>query len=113
MGCPGRIMGISRRPRKNIWYVYHFVQSVLFADRGTADFDFQDHLSRAPSRDLASGTDTWGLRTSSTFKVTGRHVLNMWRIIRAEYNLSSCTIENVVQHILRRRYVIIPGAINL
>lgn len=47
--------------------------------------------------------DQWGLRTTSTFKVVGRHVFNMWRLMRTELNLTSYSFENAVFHTLHRR----------
>ncbi|KAG8995718.1 DNA polymerase zeta [Tulasnella sp. JGI-2019a] len=40
---------------------------------------------------------------TSTFKVAGRHVLNTWRIMRAEQALLHYTLENVAFHLLHRR----------
>ncbi|KAG8982295.1 DNA polymerase zeta, partial [Tulasnella sp. 427] len=40
---------------------------------------------------------------TSTFHVSGRHVLNTWRIMRVEQSLTSYSMENVVFHILHRR----------
>jgi DNA polymerase zeta len=47
--------------------------------------------------------DRWGITHTSTFKVAGRHVLNVWRVMRAEKTLSRYPFENVVFHLLRRR----------
>ena len=61
-------------------------------------------ISRAPPR-YSGGTsvDQWASRRASTFKVAGRHVLNLWRIVRAEKTLNFYTFENVVFDVLRRR----------
>ena len=40
----------------------------------------------------------------STFRASGRHVLNVWRLMRTELELSSYTLENTVFHLLHRRY---------
>ena len=53
---------------------------------------------------MGGGFDRWDIRTTSTFKVVGRHVLNLWRIMRAEQNLTSYTFENVTFQVLRRRF---------
>ncbi|KDQ63750.1 hypothetical protein JAAARDRAFT_53942 [Jaapia argillacea MUCL 33604] len=66
-------------------------------------FDIGELLSRAPARQMGGGNQQWGLRTSSTFKVVGRHVLNVWRIMRSEQTLNIYTFENVALHVLRRR----------
>lgn len=41
---------------------------------------------------------------TSTFKVVGRYVLNVWRIMRSEHSLEIYTFENTVFQILRKRY---------
>ncbi|KAJ7706169.1 hypothetical protein B0H17DRAFT_1035991 [Mycena rosella] len=64
--------------------------------------DVADLVSRAPSK-RTGGNDQWGLRHTSTFKVAGRHVLNLWRIMRVEQTLNIYTFENVVFHVLKRR----------
>ncbi|KAH7911200.1 hypothetical protein BJ138DRAFT_951686 [Hygrophoropsis aurantiaca] len=66
-------------------------------------FDIGDLVSRAPSIKHAGGSDQWNIRTTSTFKVTGRHVFNLWRIMRTELSLNTYTFENVVFHLLQRR----------
>jgi DNA polymerase zeta len=45
------------------------------------------------------------MRHTSTFHVAGRHVLNLWRIMRSEQTLTSYTFENVAFHVLQRRYL--------
>ncbi|KAI0078881.1 hypothetical protein K474DRAFT_778270 [Panus rudis PR-1116 ss-1] len=69
----------------------------------TYDFDLQEELSRAPSRSSPGGFDQWGMRTMSTFKVAGRHVLNLWRIIRAEQSFTSYSFEHAAFQLLHRR----------
>lgn len=61
-------------------------------------------ISRAPTK-RGGRRDQWGQRHTSTFKVAGRQVLNLWRIIRTEHNFNIYTFENVAFHILRRRSV--------
>ncbi|CAL1695850.1 unnamed protein product [Somion occarium] len=67
------------------------------------EFELDEHLSRAPSRTSSGRIDRWGMRTTSTFKVVGRHVLNLWRIIRAEQNFTTYSFEHTVFQFLRRR----------
>ncbi|EGN99381.1 hypothetical protein SERLA73DRAFT_90742 [Serpula lacrymans var. lacrymans S7.3] len=66
-------------------------------------FEIGELIARAPSRNNTGGNDQWGLRTSSTFQVIGRHVFNVWRIMQVEQNLGIYTFENVAFHILKRR----------
>ncbi|KAL1679814.1 hypothetical protein EV122DRAFT_276721 [Schizophyllum commune] len=67
--------------------------------------DIADLMGRAPPRRApsAQGLDRWGLRKGTTFKVPGRHVLNIWRLMRTELTLSVYSFENVAFHVLRRR----------
>jgi DNA polymerase zeta len=70
------------------------------------DYDFIDELSRVktPSqRRLGKGNDKWGFNNTSTIRVTGRHVINIWRAMRSELNLLQYTMENIVFHLLHRR----------
>ena len=43
-------------------------------------------------------------RTTSGLTVTGRIVLNLWRILRSDMALNIYTLENVVFHVLHQRY---------
>jgi DNA polymerase zeta len=65
--------------------------------------DLSEMISRAPGAPTIAGTDQWGLRKTSTVKITGRHVLNLWRIMRSEQSLTVYTYENSVFHLLHRR----------
>ncbi|KAJ7900356.1 hypothetical protein B0H14DRAFT_3104499 [Mycena olivaceomarginata] len=64
--------------------------------------DIVDLISRAPTK-RSGGKDQWGARHTSTFNVSGRHVLNLWRVMRVELTLNIYTFENVVFHVLSRR----------
>ncbi|KAJ6575123.1 hypothetical protein B0H19DRAFT_1127258 [Mycena capillaripes] len=64
--------------------------------------DIADLICRAPTK-RSGGKDQWGMRHTSTFKVSGRHVLNLWRVMRVELTLNIYTFENVVFHVLSRR----------
>ncbi|KAG1783945.1 hypothetical protein EV702DRAFT_958561 [Suillus placidus] len=66
-------------------------------------FDIGELISRAPSKNAAAGNNQWSQRTTTTFKVTGRHVFNVWRIMRVEQTLSTYSFENVAFQLLRRR----------
>lgn len=72
-------------------------------DHGVLGLDFGEQISRAPARQASTVTDQWGLRTTSTFKVIGRHAINLWRIMRSEQSLLNYTFENAVFNTLRRR----------
>ena len=72
--------------------------------------DVSDLIGRAPGRNMNSGYDRWGMKTTSTFKVIGRHVLNLWRIIRSEHNFTSYTLENVAFLLARQRCASLPDS---
>ena len=47
--------------------------------------------------------DRWGFTQASSIRVTGRHMINIWRAMRGELNLTQYTLENVAFHLLHRR----------
>ncbi|TFK89962.1 hypothetical protein K466DRAFT_574493 [Polyporus arcularius HHB13444] len=85
------------------WEVQAASWGYLGARGRTYGLDVGEQISRAPGRTAGGGYDAWGMKTTSTFKVIGRHVLNLWRIMRSEQTLNIYTFENVVFHLLRRR----------
>ncbi|KAI0724555.1 hypothetical protein C8T65DRAFT_704388 [Cerioporus squamosus] len=85
------------------WEVQAASWGYLGARGRSYGLDVGEQLSRAPGRTAGGGYDAWGMKTTSTFKVIGRHVLNLWRIMRSEQTLNIYTFENVVFQLLRRR----------
>ncbi|KAI0801265.1 hypothetical protein C8Q74DRAFT_1314513 [Fomes fomentarius] len=85
------------------WEVQAASWGYLSARGRTYGLDIGEQISRAPGRKTGPGYDAWGMKTTSTFKVIGRHVLNLWRIMRSDYNFNIYTFENIVFQILRRR----------
>ena len=71
--------------------------------------DVEELISRASGRASSNSSDQWSIRHTSTFHVAGRHVLNLWRIMRTELELSMYTLENTVFHLLRRRYAVLAS----
>ncbi|KAJ7225506.1 hypothetical protein GGX14DRAFT_639250 [Mycena pura] len=68
------------------------------------EMDIIELISRAHEpNNRPKGDDQWGMRHTSTFKVPGRHVLNLWRIMRVELTLNIYTFANVVFDVLGRR----------
>ncbi|CAG8958860.1 hypothetical protein HYFRA_00011813 [Hymenoscyphus fraxineus] len=70
------------------------------------DYNLCDEFSRTISQSFGrfgKDNDKWGFNTSSTIRITGRHVINIWRAMRGELNLLQYTIENVAFHVLHRR----------
>ena len=70
------------------------------------DYNLCDEFSRMKSQShgrFGKDNDRWGFNHTSTIRVTGRHMINIWRAMRGELNLLQYTMENVVFHILHRR----------
>ncbi|KAI8219142.1 DNA polymerase zeta catalytic subunit [Colletotrichum sp. SAR 10_86] len=70
------------------------------------NYDLCDEFSRMKSNShgrIGKENDRWGFNTTSTIRVTGRHMINIWRAMRGELNLLQYTMENVVWHVLHRR----------
>ncbi|KAL8854901.1 MAG: hypothetical protein Q9221_000408 [Calogaya cf. arnoldii] len=70
------------------------------------DFNLCDEFSRMKSQShgrFGKENDRWGFNHTSTIRVTGRHMINIWRAMRGELNLLQYTMENVVFHLLHRR----------
>ncbi|KAJ1734176.1 DNA polymerase zeta, partial [Coemansia biformis] len=44
--------------------------------------------------------DGWGYRKNTAIKVVGRHVLNVWRLMRSELSLTSYTFERIAKEVL-------------
>ncbi|KAF7347826.1 DNA polymerase [Mycena venus] len=84
------------------WEIQNGSWSYLHERGQQYGLDIADLISRAPSK-RPGGKDQWGVRHTSTFKVSGRHVLNLWRVMRVELTLNIYTFENVVFHVLSRR----------
>ncbi|KAF8419727.1 hypothetical protein EV426DRAFT_614503 [Tirmania nivea] len=47
--------------------------------------------------------DIWGFNTTAAIRITGRHLINIWRAMRGELNLTQYTMENIAFHMLHRR----------
>lgn len=70
------------------------------------DYNLCDEFSRMKSQSFGrfgKEADKWGFNTTSTIRVTGRHMINIWRAMRGELGLLQYTMENVVWHLLHRR----------
>ena len=70
------------------------------------DYDLCDEFSRTKSQShgrFGKEDDRWGFNHTSTIRVTGRHMINIWRAMRGELNLLQYTMENVVFQLCHRR----------
>lgn len=77
-------------------------------ERARVKFEYNlcDELSRMKSQShgrFGKDADRWGFNTTSTIRVTGRHMINIWRAMRSELNLLQYSMENVVSHLLHKR----------
>lgn len=62
-----------------------------------------DELSRVIITSESIKRDQWGHQKSSVYKVTGRHMLNVWRLMKGELTLTSYTFENIAYNLLHDR----------
>lgn len=70
------------------------------------DYNLCDEFSRMLSNShgrFGKDDDRWGFNHTSTIRVTGRHMINIWRAMRGELNLLQYTMENVVFQLCHRR----------
>ncbi|PVH71583.1 putative DNA polymerase zeta catalytic subunit [Cadophora sp. DSE1049] len=70
------------------------------------DYNLCDEFSRMKAQShgrFGRDNDKWGFNNTSTIRVTGRHMINIWRAMRSELNLLQYTMENVTFHLLHRR----------
>ncbi|EPY53375.1 DNA polymerase zeta catalytic subunit Rev3 [Schizosaccharomyces cryophilus OY26] len=66
------------------------------------NYDLPEQLSRLADTTkgaFAKKNDAWHYSTTSSIKIVGRHMLNIWRIMRGEINLLNYSLENVVAHL--------------
>ncbi|PVH17379.1 uncharacterized protein CXQ87_000264 [Candidozyma duobushaemuli] len=59
-------------------------------------------LSRSTFKSNGKFGDRWGYTHTSALKINGRHLLNIWRVLRSELSLTGYTLENVCFHLLHQ-----------
>ncbi|CUM65007.1 uncharacterized protein PRCAT00002626001 [Priceomyces carsonii] len=59
-------------------------------------------LSRCISRSNGTFGDRWGYTHTSSIKINGRHMLNIWRLIKSDLSLTDYSLENVSYHLLHQ-----------
>lgn len=70
------------------------------------EYNLCDEFSRMKTQShgrFGKEADRWGFTHTSTIRITGRHMINIWRAMRGELNLLQYTMENVVFHLLHKR----------
>lgn len=65
--------------------------------------DLCSKLSRVIFKGNNKFGDNWGYTHASSIRITGRHMMNLWRILRGDMNLLRYTLENITYHLLHRR----------
>lgn len=85
------------------------VSGCALTSKGGTGWYIGDDLGRIrkakPTKAATANSDRWGFNQSTTLSFTGRHVLPIWRILKADATLQQYTFEHVVYHILRQRSV--------
>lgn len=65
--------------------------------------EISDEFSRVKKNIKSKIRDRWGLNHASGVVITGRHVINIWRALRSEVDLTQYTIENLAFELLNER----------
>lgn len=87
-------------------YVIDFNLPVLLSRVTMSKFQQQKNpLAAAVDADRSSRHDDYG-DFEPGIRLAGRVLLDVWRILRSEIALSSYTFENVMYHIMHRRYAV-------
>lgn len=79
---------------------------IIERSRFKYEFNLCEELSRTKAQShsrFGKESDKWGFNHTSTIRITGRHMINIWRAMRGELNLLQYTMESVVFHLLHRR----------
>ncbi|CAL1214911.1 unnamed protein product [Candida parapsilosis] len=70
--------------------------------REVYQLNIMSKLSRGTHRSNGKLGDRWGYTHTANIEINGRHILNVWRILKSEMALTSYTLENVCYHLLHR-----------
>lgn len=62
-----------------------------------------DELSRVITTSESIKRNQWGYQKASVYRVTGRHMLNIWRLMKSELTLTCYTFENIAYNLLHDR----------
>lgn len=66
-------------------------------------FEIADEFSRVNTNMKTNVRDVWGYTHASGIQINGRHMINIWRALRSELNLTQYTIENISYKVLQER----------
>lgn len=59
-------------------------------------------LSKVNSKGNGKFGDRWGYTHTSALKINGRHMFNVWRLLKGELHLTSYNLENICFHLLHQ-----------
>ncbi|KAI7860500.1 ribonuclease H-like domain-containing protein [Circinella umbellata] len=91
-------------PDMLVGYELHNSSWGYLIERATVhDINLIDELARVGLTTDRIQFDQWGYRKASVFRILGRHMINIWRLMKSEYNLTSYTFENLAYNILHCR----------
>ncbi|SCU82579.1 LADA_0C06458g1_1 [Lachancea dasiensis] len=75
------------------------------------DRDFCEEIARVEENQFNKKKDVWGYSHDSGIRIAGRHVLNIWRLMRSSLNLLKYTLENICFHTLHERLAHFPPSL--
>lgn len=78
--------------------------------RNVYEINLLFELSRCKFKSNGKFGDRWGYTHTSAFKINGRHLLNVWRLLRSELSLTNYSLENISYHLLHQT---LPKYLNL
>ncbi|GAA5923255.1 DNA-directed DNA polymerase [Sporobolomyces koalae] len=90
-------------------YEVHHASWGYLLERAESEFSWNlvPELGRVKAFDTGKfgtkDTDRWGFNQSSTLNFSGRHVLPIWRILKADNKFQQYSFEHIAFHILRLR----------
>ncbi|KAK6459617.1 uncharacterized protein RJT20DRAFT_89613 [Scheffersomyces xylosifermentans] len=70
--------------------------------RSVYDVNLLADFSRGRYKTNGKFGDRWGYTHTSNIKISGRHLINVWRLLRHEMSLTSYSLENVSYHLLHQ-----------
>lgn len=70
--------------------------------RNAYDINLLFEFSRCKFKSNGKFGDRWGYTHTSAFKINGRHILNVWRLLRSELSLTNYSLENMSYHLLHQ-----------
>lgn len=68
--------------------------------RDVYEVNLLPRLSRSKSKANGKFGDRWGYTHTSVIEINGRHMLNIWRVLRKEVSLTDYSLENAAYHLL-------------